>query len=192
MLRKRQAKKLFKSASRAAKETVITEAAADKSPGAPDENTQPDLPSHLVGSYGDPKLWAQSTLKNIEPEKLVEIYAIMPSQYTTNESIRYRMWLHDLLDDWNIPYYIEVGCLGGSRNLTESQHIYVEKKNARKAIFLTNKFNKSDNIVRDNTDKNEESIIISDDGIPQKACPSCGKDIDFDYVKCPHCKERTS
>ena len=25
-------------------------------------------------------------------------------------------------------------------------------------------------------------------GLPQKVCPLCGKEIDFDYPKCPYCK----
>lgn len=27
----------------------------------------------------------------------------------------------------------------------------------------------------------------SNDGVPQKKCPNCGKEHDFDYPKCPHC-----
>ncbi len=27
-----------------------------------------------------------------------------------------------------------------------------------------------------------------DEGLPQKTCPRCGKEHDFDYPKCPHCQ----
>ena len=29
---------------------------------------------------------------------------------------------------------------------------------------------------------------ISMDGMPQKKCPTCGREHDFDYPKCPYCK----
>ena len=29
---------------------------------------------------------------------------------------------------------------------------------------------------------------VSDDGMPQKKCPTCGKEHDFDYPRCPYCK----
>ena len=29
---------------------------------------------------------------------------------------------------------------------------------------------------------------ISMDGMPQKKCPVCGREHDFDYPKCPYCK----
>ena len=40
----------------------------------------------------------------------------------------------------------------------------------------------------------EESVVhetvdsISPDGMPQKKCPTCGREHDFDYPKCPYCK----
>ena len=35
---------------------------------------------------------------------------------------------------------------------------------------------------------NEGIDAVSDDGMPQKKCPVCGKEHDFDYPKCPYCK----
>ena len=29
---------------------------------------------------------------------------------------------------------------------------------------------------------------VSADGMPQKKCPTCGKEHDFDFPKCPYCK----
>ena len=29
---------------------------------------------------------------------------------------------------------------------------------------------------------------VSEEGMPQKKCPTCGKEHDFDYPKCPYCK----
>ena len=40
----------------------------------------------------------------------------------------------------------------------------------------------------------EESMVresvdsINPDGMPQKKCPTCGREHDFDYPKCPYCK----
>lgn len=33
---------------------------------------------------------------------------------------------------------------------------------------------------------------LSLDDLPQKKCPSCGKEYDFDYAKCPHCGQENS
>ena len=29
---------------------------------------------------------------------------------------------------------------------------------------------------------------VSKDGMPQKKCPTCGREHDFDYPRCPYCK----
>ena len=29
---------------------------------------------------------------------------------------------------------------------------------------------------------------VSADGMPQKKCPTCGREHDFDYPRCPYCK----
>jgi len=143
----------------------------------------------LLGLYGDPELWAQSTLVDANPDELVAIHVITPGLYVRSDTIRNRMWLHDLLDDSGIPYYIEVGGLSGSKALVEAQQIFVEKENAGKAMALIKMYNDSDNIIRETPDT-EGSTILSDEGVPQKKCPSCDRYIDFDYAKCPYCKEQ--
>ena len=35
---------------------------------------------------------------------------------------------------------------------------------------------------------NEGIDAVSDDGMPQKKCPTCGREHDFDYPRCPYCK----
>ena len=35
---------------------------------------------------------------------------------------------------------------------------------------------------------NESIDSVSVEGMPQKKCPTCGRDHDFDYPKCPYCK----
>jgi len=155
-----------------------------------DETGFPDGLSNLVGSYGDPALWARSTLEGADPDDLVAIYAVVPGLLISKEAIRNRIWLHDILDDAGIPYYIEVGGLGGSKDLNEAQHIYVEKENAQKVMLLIHAFNNTKNTVK--RTKEETGITaVSEDGIPQKVCSSCGEEIDFDYHKCPYCKTRS-
>ncbi len=34
---------------------------------------------------------------------------------------------------------------------------------------------------------NQDIDAVSADGMPQKTCPVCGKQHDFDYPKCPYC-----
>jgi len=145
-----------------------------------------DIMSSFLGTYGDPSEWVQSTLKNVDSEDLVEIHVITQSMFVSGEAVRKRMWLHDLLDDIGIPYYIEVGGMSGGKALQEAQIIYVEKKNYEKARILMMAYNQDDNIIRYNP-ANDDETFISEDGIPQKRCPSCKDYIDFDHVKCPSC-----
>ena len=35
---------------------------------------------------------------------------------------------------------------------------------------------------------NEGIDAVSKDGVPQKKCPTCGREHDFDYPRCPYCK----
>jgi len=152
-----------------------------------DDDIPYDIPSNLVGSFGDPKLWAKSTLKHADIEDLIEVYAVVQGPFITQESIRKRMWIHDLLDDVGVPYYIEVGSKSGSKDLVEAQRIYVEEKNAGKALVLIKQYNDPDNISRYKPEEDEQ-LIISEDGMPQVMCLSCGEKIDFDYNICPYCK----
>jgi len=148
-----------------------------------------DNVSGLIGSYGDPKKWAKSTLLDADPEDLVEIYTVMPGLFATGETFRDRMWLHDLLDDAEIPYYIEIGISKLSKVAVEAQHIFVEKKNAELAVALVVMYSNPENIVSDEIDEDDDTLY-SEDGIPQKICKSCNETIDFDYHTCPHCKGR--
>lgn len=36
----------------------------------------------------------------------------------------------------------------------------------------------------------EKGKAIIDDRLPQRKCPQCGKEHDFDYPQCPHCDHR--
>jgi len=147
--------------------------------------------ANKFGLFGDPDLWAKSTLLNAKVEDLIAIHIIAQDLFTGNESIRNRMWLHDLLDDRNIPYYIEVGNIGGGKALSEAQIIYVEKKNAKIAYGLINKFNNPISVVHNVNDYKGGSITLRD-GTPQIKCTKCDKEIDFDYHVCPYCKGEPS
>ena len=35
---------------------------------------------------------------------------------------------------------------------------------------------------------NEGIDAVSKDGMPQRKCPTCGREHDFDYPRCPYCK----
>jgi len=178
----------FKRRAKDHKDDPNQSSAKDEQYAMENEAALSDVSPHLLGSYGDPKLWAHSTLEHAKVEDLAVIHSVMPDMYTGSDSIRNRIWLHDLLDDKRIPYYIEVGGVGGGKALTEAQLIYVEKKNFGRALSLIEEFKNPGSIVREIMDINDFPKI-SDDGIPQKMCPSCGKEIDFDYVVCPFCKE---
>ena len=146
-----------------------------------------ELPDKLLNSYSDPSLWAYSTLEPCDGVKLVNVYIITQGNYLGREEVRQRMWLHDILDDEGIPYQVVVkGYWAGRRVYAESQFIYVKKKHADKVEQLINEFNDLGNSVPENTDE----MLASEnyvDGIPQIKCPSCGREIDFDYNKCPFC-----
>ena len=123
----------------------------DEEPGVVEEKTVPVYDtSKFLGSYGNPMLWAKSTLKKAKLEDLVEVYKVVPGQYVTDETVRNRIWIHDLLDDYKIPYYIEVRCMSGSRNLVEAQRIFVELEYVGNVLNLIKEFSSTNNIVREN------------------------------------------
>jgi len=152
-----------------------------------DDIKPPALPSNLIGSFGDPSLWAQSTLKDADEDDLVAVYTIGQGFFLGGESIRNRMWLHDLLDDKEIPYYIEVGRIGGGKAMVEAQVIYVEKRHAPRVVNLINEYNDPISIVSISHDDSDDTFNLVD-GVPQIICPKCAEEIDFDYHKCPYCK----
>jgi len=157
----------------------------------PDKN-DPDsavkLPEHLIGSYIDPELWAYSTLPPCDSASLVNIYEVKQGDFTGRETIRQRMWLHDILDDNGIQYQVEINAYWAARKrFSEVQCIYVEEENAKKARSLIKEYNNPENWIAENAGgENTGDVML--DGIPQKTCQSCGETIDFDYHKCPHCK----
>jgi septum site-determining protein MinD len=137
----------------------------------------------LVGSYGDPDLWAESTLDH-ETDKLVKIYEIKPSKTVSAETIRNRMWLHDMLDDEGIQYKVDItGYWATRKKFLEAQSIYVEPQNRRKTRELIIAYKDPENIISE-----KEIAMDFVDGVLQKICPTCSEEIDFDYPKCPHCK----
>ncbi|MCL2365960.1 MAG: hypothetical protein FWC75_02810 [Oscillospiraceae bacterium] len=143
------------------------------------KHTAHEEPTQTLDPFSHQELWAKSTLPP-DTEDLYPIFVISPGEYLTNETIRHRMWLHDLFDDEGIPYYIEVRTQPGSRLLNEAQHIFIEKRHAMRAIALINEFRNPKSIVKQQ--------VTDGNSIMQKQCHACGKDIDFDYHKCPHCK----
>ena len=101
----------------------------------------------LVGPYGDPGSWAQSTLDD-DVEHLAKIFEIKPDKNTPLEVIRNRIWLHDLLDVERIPYKVVVSGFWASRNkYSLSQSIYVEQKNRNKARVLVLEHRKSNRTI---------------------------------------------
>ena len=141
----------------------------------------PQFFDHALGEYGNPKLWAKSTLNVDNPEGLILAYVCHTGTDLTKETIRHRFWIHDLLDDAGIPYYVEVKPADGSKMLVESQRIYVEENNKTPAKDLIFEYQKPSSIVTEERDGGTE--------IMQKECPSCDTMIDFDYHKCPNCKK---
>jgi len=164
--------------------------AAVLTPAEPPAAEPNALPKTKVRSFGDPELWAKSTLPPCNLDDLVKVFEVKEGLYTGAETIRNRTWLHDLLDDNGIPYHIEIeGYWPGRRKFAERQAVYVEEKYSFQATQLIKEYNK----INKNFDKiiEEESDITGiDDGMPQKLCPACGVEIDFDFVVCPHCKAR--
>ena len=152
-----------------------------------------NMPEYL-GSYGDPELWAYSTLIPCGNEKLVKIHEIQGGilitrrRHVNREIVRQRMWLHDVLDDNGIPYQIEIsGSWINSRKYLETHCIYVEEKHVKKARLLIEEYNTAENIVQEDMD--EENIVDNiKGGVPQIKCSSCDREIDFDCPKCPFCK----
>jgi len=79
--------------------------------------------------------------------------------------------------------------MSAGKSAIEVQKIYVTKEDVKVAAFLKTKFNDDESVVRDDPDK-DDAPVISDDGIPQKKCPACSEEVDFDYYVCPHCKAK--
>jgi len=140
--------------------------------------------------FGNPELWAESTLSDSHDfEDLVQVYEIKADKL--RKYVRERIWLHDILDDNNIPYKVEfVGFHSASitgrksRMYSEKQYIFVEKKHKKEVLKFIKEYNNLENIV-------EEDITNDDtNNLPQVKCSACGKEIDFDFLICPFCKKQ--
>ena len=150
----------------------------------------------LVGSYGNPELWVESTLAEYNDEDLVRIQTITPNNFTGKETIRQRMWLHDILDDHGIPYLVRIiGYWPSRRRFQEAQCIYVEEKNVNETNRLINEYKDPGSIMTGDSSIADAVGVIakydeSEGKLPQKKCTACGREIDFDHRKCPHCKAK--
>ena len=180
---------------RAAANTSPASGGARSLPETAKYDPKPPKKAHenFIGPFGDPGSWARSTLTIPPGEDPVRIHTVaQPRGSAGRETVRDRMWLHDLLDDNGIPYHIEiVGYWPSRRRFAEKQYIYVEKSRRNEAMSLISAYNNPANFINEGPDGAERNItenIIG--GVPQKICPSCGKEVDFDYHKCPFCKEK--
>ena len=145
------------------------------------------LPENLINSNIDPSLWAYSTIVPCDDTELVNVYVVAHKKYMSGETTRHRMWLHDILDNEGIPYQVVIkGYWAERRKFAEDQFINVEKKHRKKVKRLIKEYNDPSNDATEISEDSEFANYI--DGIPQIKCPSCNREIDFDYQKCPHCK----
>ena len=160
------------------------------------KESNPKYIQNQTDLFGDPELWAKSTLTPSDDMELINIFTMkigtgMKGSFSTpQETIRQRIWLHEVLDDNKIPYYVEfVTNLSGRRRVTrtEIQNVYVEKKHVKKAKQLIKEFKKP---ATDEELYDETITYTMKDGITQIPCPHCDKEIDFDVPKCPFCKMR--
>lgn len=154
----------------------------------PSEKSTIRLPENLIGSYVDPALWAYSTIPPGDYNDLVSVHIVKQGRTQGRETVRQRMWLHDILDDEGIPYQVVIKSYWAARKkYTEDQFIYIEEKHEKKVKRLIKEFKNLNNCVLEVSDT-ESSPEKYTDGVLQVKCTSCGKEIDFDYHKCPYCK----
>ena len=160
----------------------------NKEMNLPIEKPEETAPPNLLGAYGDPALWAQSTLTPSEDMNLVKIFEVKPNKVIAAETIRQRIWLHDVLDDNKTPYHLDIiGYWRTRKKFAEYQVIYVQEKHRKKARRLINEYKNAADLSPldfDETIPDERT----DGGLHQIRCKSCGKEFDFDYYKCPFCK----
>ena len=120
--------------------------------------------------------WAKSTLaKHPDDPELCKVYELRSKS---------RCWLHEILDDNGIPYLIKIRSLwSGYLNAPEFSEIpciYVEQHNRNTALVLINAYENAEAIKK-------EEMFCEEGSIPTIQCSFCGRDIDFDYPKCPFC-----
>ena len=113
------------------------------------------LPKNLVGSYGNPNNWAVSTIAPSDDVDLVKVFKVREGGHMSGDSVRNRMWLHDILDDEGIPYHIEIeGDWAGRRKYEEVQHIFVEESKRKDVCRLIREFIDPGSIVEETMDNN--------------------------------------
>jgi septum site-determining protein MinD len=174
---------LFKPAGRDRDRDRDSDLSLDLEPESPDKP-----PEKVIGPFGVPDLWAKSTLEADSTDGLVKVYEVKQGSYVKRETVRYRTWLHDVLDDYRIPYYVDVsGYWATRRKFVEAQQIFVQEKHKKKTQALITEYNDPGRIVQEYVD-GEEIEEEMKDGILQKQCQSCNKMMDFDHHKCPYCK----
>ena len=132
---------------------------------------------------------AKSTLPpDHDSGDLVEIFSI-DDKKNRGEN-RERAWIHDVLDDFGIPYRVELtGGWAGGKRYVEVQRVLVEAKNRETVLKLIMEYNNPGNFMKYKPDEDDD-IAGVEDGMPMRICRSCGSEIDFDYHKCPFCKAK--
>ena len=137
------------------------------------------------GSYGDPESWAKSTLIG-DAGELIQAFEIKPAGDVSLETIRNRIWVHDLLDSEKIKYKIDIaGYWTAHKKYTLSQSIFVKTDDFSNVRELLQ--GKSSN-VEDDDGEYDDLYESYEEKLLQKICPQCESEIDFDYYKCPVCK----
>jgi hypothetical protein len=147
-------------------------------------------PKHTIPPIEPDKgkdILAKSTLiTDYGLEGLIKVFEVGAGIYATKETIKNRIWIHDLFDDNGIEYYIEMELKNQGKQLAEVQSIYVRPEEKENASFLIWSFSKGEFVKPEYTPDVTTQTMV--DGIPQKQCGNCKEEIDFDYHTCPHCK----
>ena len=118
-------------------------------------------------------------------DELCLLHKISPGSFVPASDTMNRMWLHDLLDNNYIPYLIESASVWVSRRKHGTiQSIYVKARDYKDAVKLKRTYRDA---------AHYEPIIGTlapsvDGSSPQSLCNTCGMESDFDFIKCPHCK----
>ena len=96
-----------------------------------------------------------------------------------------RVWFQDVLDDNNIPYRIEIEPYWTGIQISvyhERQIFFVDPVYESAVLGFIGEYSEGSFAEDDSSADYAESGEL-----PQVNCLYCGKQIDFDYPKCPHC-----
>jgi len=146
-------------------------------------------------SASDAELLAYSTLpRSKERASITRIHLIEPGKYVPEETAMHRMWLHDILDDYGIKYFVEVmGVFVGRRKFRSMQGIYVLDSDLEGALEIMEKYKTAPRATSKEIEMEEnftEETQFFVDGILQSKCSDCGREYDFDYPNCPFCRKK--